>query len=159
MSESAQERPQRPPDLVYKVVNPTLKFLLYSPLHGLLSKRLIVLSFQGRKSGKPYSVVVGYHAEGDTLLVTTQARWAKNLGGGAPIHVRLRGRKRSGTAQLITDIDALSAAYATLLSGAPELGRFIGVSVDSAGTPVAAEVADAQQRGYVVIAIALSPVR
>jgi hypothetical protein len=158
VSEATQARPQRPPDLIYKIVNPTLKFLLYSPLHGLMSKRLMVLNFQGRKSGKPYSIVVGYHAEGDTVLVTTQARWAKNLAGGAPVHLRLRGRKRSGTAQLLTDIDAMSAAYATLLSGAPELGQFIGVRLDGAGKPVAAEVADAQQRGYVVIAIALSPV-
>jgi hypothetical protein len=158
MSESAQARPQRPPALIYKVVNPTLKVLLYSPLHGLMSKRLMVLNFQGRKSGKPYSIVVGYHADGDTVLVTTQARWAKNLVGGVPVNLRLRGRKRSGTAQLLTDIDAMSAAYATLLSGAPELGQFIGVSLDSAGKPVAAEVADARQRGYVVISIALSPV-
>ncbi|MEO7911940.1 MAG: hypothetical protein ABIV47_20035 [Roseiflexaceae bacterium] len=50
---SADQRAGPPlPKIAYRIVNPILGALLRSPLHSLISKRLMLLSFQGRKTGK-----------------------------------------------------------------------------------------------------------
>lgn len=91
------------PKAAYRVVNPVMKLLLHSPLHGLLSNNLMTLTFQGRKSGKRYTIPVGYLQRGDALYLFTHSGWWKNLQGGAPVTVRLRGQNRSGLAEPIQD--------------------------------------------------------
>jgi len=41
-------------------LNPLMRALLRSPLHGLLSGMLMLLSYTGRKSGKVYTIPIGY---------------------------------------------------------------------------------------------------
>ncbi|MBA3948035.1 MAG: hypothetical protein H0X37_26240, partial [Herpetosiphonaceae bacterium] len=48
------------PKWAYKIVNPMMTFILYTPLHRLLSNALMLLTFRGRKSGKRYTIPVGY---------------------------------------------------------------------------------------------------
>jgi len=91
------------PHWAYGVVNPIMSFLLRSPLHGLLSGSLMLLVYEGRKSGKRYSIPVGYMRAGDRLLVFSHAGWAKNFVGGGPVALRLRGELRPATASLVSD--------------------------------------------------------
>lgn len=91
------------PKPLYRIINPIMALLLRSPLHSLLSKSLMLLSFTGRKSGKRYSVPVGYMQAGQDLFVFTHSKWGKNLSGGVPVTLRLRGRNVAGTATLIAD--------------------------------------------------------
>lgn len=91
------------PHWAYAVVNPAMMGILRSPVHGALSGSLMVLSFTGRKSGRRYSIPVGYMEEGGKLYVFSHAPWAKNFAGGAPVSVRLRGQERQGTAQIVED--------------------------------------------------------
>ena len=67
-----------------------MKLLLRSPLHGLVSKRLMLLTMTGRKSGKQYSIPVGYTQVAETLYFGTNGKWKNNLRGKAPVRVRLR---------------------------------------------------------------------
>ena len=71
-----------------------VKPLLRSPLHFLLSGSLMLVTFTGRKSGKVYSTPVQYVRDGDSIVFFTQpARtWWKNLRGGSPVTLRLKGR-------------------------------------------------------------------
>ena len=46
---------------LYSLINPVVKVILRSPLHGLMSRNTILLEFKGRKSGKIYSTPVSYH--------------------------------------------------------------------------------------------------
>jgi len=48
------------PGFTLKIMNPLMKALLYSPLHGEVSKSLMLLSFTGRKSGMKFTPPVGY---------------------------------------------------------------------------------------------------
>jgi hypothetical protein len=62
----SQERGKTPiPKSAYKFVNPVSMFILRSPLHGVLSHAMMVLTFEGRKSGKKISVPVGYTRNGN----------------------------------------------------------------------------------------------
>lgn len=147
-----------PPKVAYKVINPVLKTLLRSPLHNPISKRLVVLTFKGRKTGREYSTPVGYtQVDNTTVLMTTQAPWWKNLRGGAPVRLRLRGQERAAVAEVITDAEAMQASYRQMLAGAPQLAEIVGIRLTPQGEPYPEDVAHARQRGYVVIKARLNP--
>ena len=115
----SQDRPpvetRTPPDWLkpaFKVVNPLMRALLRSPLHGLVSGSLLLITFTGRRSGREYTTPVGYEEHDGTLYVTSQTDrvWWKNLRGGADVTVRLRGEIREGRADVIED-DGTVADY------------------------------------------------
>jgi hypothetical protein len=82
-----------------------------SPLHRLLSSKRLVMTFTGRRSGTVYATPVNYLQRGCELLITTDSNWWRNLDGGAPVEVRLRGRRiRSRTAEVVRDHDRVAEA-------------------------------------------------
>ncbi len=107
-----------PPKALARVVNPTVKALLRSPLHWLFSRHLMLLSFRGRKTGSTYDIVVGRHEVDGALLVptgTTGRRWRLNFRGGAPTEVMIEGRRLSGRGELIEDPDEVARLHQLLL--------------------------------------------
>lgn len=89
--------------------NPLMKWLLRSPLHGVISSMYMLITFTGRKSGQTYTTPVEYCRDGtDVIFLTTPARvWWRNLKGGAPVMIRVQGRDLAGTATAIYgDLDA-----------------------------------------------------
>ncbi len=64
MAETTTTRMRRPPDIAYKVINPIMGLLLRSPLPGPVGKRLLLLEYTGRKSGKSFRLPVAYVREG-----------------------------------------------------------------------------------------------
>ncbi len=155
MTQAPPQPMRRPPRLAYKVLNPTFKTLLRSPLHGLLSGRLMVLTFTGRKSGKRFSIPVGYVQTDDTLLIATESAWSKNLHGDVPVRVRLRGRERAGLADVIADEEVMREKYRVMLAAGPQLGQIIGIRLDANGEPNPEDVARARERGHVVVRLKL----
>lgn len=120
-----------PPRALGRVIGPVLRVLLRSPLHGLLSRQLMLLAFEGRKSRKRYEVVVGRHEVGDTLLVPSGSRWRLNLRGGAPVEVTLGGKRRLGRAELVEDPDAVARAYKKLLDAlGAESAQRVGLRIN-----------------------------
>jgi hypothetical protein len=125
----ATEEPQGPPlpKWAYAIVNPTLSAIIRSPMHRLVSGSLMLLIFDGRKSGRRYSIPVGYLEEGSRLYVFSHSAWAKNFIGGAPVGVRLRGELRRGNAFMLSDpaeIDKVVRRMAT--ERGEEMGRRMG---------------------------------
>jgi deazaflavin-dependent oxidoreductase (nitroreductase family) len=128
---------------------------LRSPLHWLLSGRLALLTFYGRKSGRRYTTPVGYGRTDDALLVDTESPWWRNLRGGAWVGVRLQGRDRAGTAEVITDEALMREAYRIILAATPGYGRALGISLSSDGLPRREDIARIRQKGHVVVRIEL----
>ena len=83
---SLNERPPiegvEPPEWLAKVVNPTIKALLRSPLHRPASKHLMLLTFVGRKTGRTYDIVVGRREMDSTLVVVRASRWRTTCAAG-----------------------------------------------------------------------------
>lgn len=88
--------------LLNRMANIAMKPLLQSPLHHLVSGRLMLISFTGRRTGKIYTTPVEYQRQGDTVLLFTQKdrQWWKNLEGGAPVTIWLRGQELRGKADI-----------------------------------------------------------
>jgi hypothetical protein len=157
MATSSVTPRQRPPLVLYRFLfNPAFRLILGSPLHGLMSGALLVLSFRGRKSGKVYSVPVAYVQNGDQLMIATDSKWWKNLTGGASVQLRLRGQKREGHADVITSVEGLQTAFSHMLKHSPMLGQIVGLGQAADGTALPADVIAAHARGFVVVQIQLS---
>jgi hypothetical protein len=92
-------RIRQPPRWLQRLFSPLAKAVLRSPLHGLLSQRLLLLTFTGRTSGQSFSTPVLYEQTGDTLLLRAGGAWWKNLRGGVTVRVLLRGNVRAGRAE------------------------------------------------------------
>jgi hypothetical protein len=118
-----------PPGAVLKVINPIFKTLLRSPLARFAPPMMVVISFKGRKSGRPYDLVVGWHEVGGEHFVFSPARWPLNFRGGAPVEVRRGSLRRTYTGTLVSDPEVI----APLLQAAVDAGqpRDLGLKMDA----------------------------
>ena len=153
----SQPRRRRALRLVFRFINSVVGSILRSPVHQLLSGRLALLTFYGRKSGRRYTTPVGYGRTDGALLVDTESPWWRNLRGGVRVGVRLQGRHRAGTAEVITDEARMREAYRIILAATPGYARALGVSVGSDGLPRREDVARIRHKGHVVVRIELDP--
>jgi hypothetical protein len=83
--------------------------LLRSPLHRLVSRRLALITFTGTRSGRAYTIPVGYRREGAKVTIPVlwpgRKLWWRNLSTGAPVTLVLDGSRYAGvaTARPISD--------------------------------------------------------
>jgi len=163
VSKNHQKESKQPPRLLFKVLNPVMRGLLKSPLHGVVSGRLMLMHFTGRKTDKPYAVPVGYAQAGTTLYTGTEGRWARNLRGGADIEVSFKGKRRPATVDVISDVDGMMEAYRVIHGASPgyanALTRSGGVTFGPNGEVNRDEVERAGNAGHVVIRTTLNDVR
>ena len=77
----------------------------------------MLVSVAGRKTGRIYTTPVNYIRDGDALTVISRRyrTWWRNLRGGAPVTLRLRGRDLRGTGE-VTAVggEAVAAALTRL---------------------------------------------
>ena len=93
----------KPPEAMVRVANTIMRWLLESPLHGLVDKHLMLLHFRGRRTGRPYVVAVGRRTIDGQLAALTNSGWRVNFRGGAPVEVTIEGEHRRGDAELVED--------------------------------------------------------
>ncbi|MEW5868555.1 MAG: nitroreductase/quinone reductase family protein [Chloroflexota bacterium] len=78
-----------------KIMNAIMFPLLRSRLHFLASHGLMLITVTGRKTGKLYTTPVAYRREGERLVFFSGRglAWIKNLQGGAPVRLVLKGKE------------------------------------------------------------------
>lgn len=130
--------------------NPVTRWILSRRLHGVMSGRLLLVSFTGRKTGRSYVTPVSYVREGSRLLIPGGGAWWKNLGD-SPVRVRLRGTWRTASSEVITDPEALSETLARMMAANPALSVFTGIGLGADGRPARASFDIARRRGFVVV--------
>ena len=130
-NQNEQHRPPMPKFMI-KLVNPLLKLVLNSPLHGGMSSRLMVLSFTGHKSGKRYATPVGYVRSGNQIYVFTHSAWRNNFNQPAAVQMRIRGKSVKGTARLVTEPTRVKQMIQALTSvNGEEMSRRMGFWVEN----------------------------
>ena len=126
------------------MLNKTMKFILCSPLHGMVSKYLTLITFTGRKSGKTYTTPVSYYQQNNQVTIFTHANWWKNLQNGASVSLRIRGRELQGLANAVAeDKGAIAAKLTAHLKNSPFDAKFYNVTMDEHGNPVPEDVEQA----------------
>lgn len=140
---------------VLRRVNPLVASLLRSPLHGLLSRDVLVLGYTGRRSGRRYSTPISYVEHEGSLYLCTRPEasvWWRNLRGGAEVEIRLRGADLSAHAEVVpSESDEALGALRTFLARNPRTARDLyHVSRDVEGRPDETELAREVRRSVVV---------
>jgi hypothetical protein len=137
-----------PPTFVLKLVNPMLSFLLRTPLAGPARKQLMVLSFTGRKTGRPYSIPVSAHVIDNDLYALTGAPWKQNFRGGAAAEVVYDGKTTAMRGELIRDRGVVSDLFLRCAEGygVQRAQRMIGLKFRDQRMPTLDEFAEAADR-------------
>jgi hypothetical protein len=89
--------------ILNRTINPLLGWLIRSPLHRLASQRLALIAYTGRRSGRRYTIPVGYQLAGRHVTITagspeSKVWWGSLTRLGAPVELIVRGRRRTGHA-------------------------------------------------------------
>lgn len=122
--------------------NDFMAWLLRSPLHGLLSNGMMLITVTGRKTGKKYTTPVGYYREGDYLWVITSRdrTWWKNLRGGAEVGLLLKRKPVKAFAEPDLDEEAVEARMVEYLRHVPQAAKPMGIRMEN-GQPNAEDIA------------------
>jgi len=128
-----------------------MKFILRSPLHGMISKSILLVTFNGRKSGKTYTTPVSYSQQNGQVHIFTHAAWWKNLKKDAKVTLRIRGRDIQGLAEPVAeDKEVIASGLAAHLRKVPSDSRYYDVSFDDQGNPRSEEVKKAVQTAVMI---------
>jgi deazaflavin-dependent oxidoreductase (nitroreductase family) len=133
-----------------RLVNVPMRRLLKLPFTTPLNRRLMLLTFTGRKTGRVYQQPVSYVADGPDLLSPGGGRWTSNLSSERPIRIRLRGRDRRAVPELVREPAEVTALLQTMLTANPRLASFVPV-VDSNRQVDQAKLANALGHGFCII--------
>jgi hypothetical protein len=83
------------PEPLFVIINPVVTFLLRSPVHGICSNSLMLITFTGRKSRRKFTTPVRYVPVDGVIRCFTSATtlWWRNLKGGADVMLRVAGKE------------------------------------------------------------------
>lgn len=95
---------------VFDVANRLVRPLLRSPLHRILSGRLMLLTYEGVKSGRTYAIPVAYYRwEPDEVWAfSARTGWASNFRAPRAVQVLLRGREVRAVGTVVEEPEQLA---------------------------------------------------
>ncbi len=123
-------------------INPVMRLFLN---RGIGSKTLMMLQFKGKKTGQTYNFPVGYMQQGQTVFCYSPFSWWRNLRGGAPVTVVVKGQTLTGFADVCTDTEEIAAGLDVYLRHNPGDARFFRVKLDENRHPDPGDIAKAAQ--------------
>ena len=109
--------------------NDFMTWVLRSPLHGILSSGMMLITVAGRKTGKKYTLPVEYfETDGFLWVITSRDRtWWRNLRNGAEVELLLKHRPATAHADLVTDIEQVESHLWDYLRHAPLAAKPMGI--------------------------------
>ncbi len=147
--------------LFYRALNVPMRALLRSPLHGIASSNLCVLSYRGRRSGRRFETPLSYvrvPAEGDgrvLLLSSVDTGWWTNFlppkgdsgWRGEPVEILAAGEILRGRARTIQhDRERLREGVLRFLTALPRDAVVYGIGLGDDRRPKAADLSRALAR-------------
>jgi putative drug exporter of the RND superfamily len=148
---SAQQPGRRIPPPVWRIVNGFMRALLGLPLPTPLGKRLMLVEFTGRKTGRHYRQPVSYVRHDHALLTPGGGNWKRNLKPGQPIRLHINGRDQTAIPEIVTDPDAVADLLAVMIATNPAVTRFSGIGLDTNGRPDRQRVGQALEHGFAIV--------
>jgi hypothetical protein len=108
-----------------RIANVPMRWILSLPVETPIGRRLMLLFYTGRKTGRHYRQPVSYVEEGGVLLTPGGGRWKLNLRDGEAIRVRLRGRDVLASPDLVRDPDEVESLLRKMMAANPRLASFV----------------------------------
>ena len=113
---------------VLRIWNPVMKRLLTSPLHRPWSRWFALIEWTGRRTARTYRTPVSYVRDGDEVLITTGDAWARNLEGGGPMRIWVRGDEHAAQGETVVGEDDLVTLHERMFRIRPWFARLAGLS-------------------------------
>jgi hypothetical protein len=132
--------------------DPMMTWLLKTPLHGFVSKSVMLVGVSGRKSGRRISTPANYVRDGNTLWVISwrERTWWRNLRGGANVRVLLGGKNMEGSGQVFEEKDVVAQNLFDYYRKVPKAARYVGIGLDATGQAKPADCESAAQKMVVI---------
>ncbi len=162
MAYMAQQSPavtvSHPGRATRRVINPVLRFLLRTPVMGAARNALMVLSFNGRKTGRRYTFPLSAHRIDNDLYALTGAPWKQNFRDGADAEVCHAGKATTMHGEFIQDRSVVADLYLRCAEsyGVKSAQRMLGLKFRDERTPTIEEFTAAVEKNR-LIAIRLTP--
>lgn len=150
----------RLPEPLFILINPLIGALLRSPLHGLMSNSLMLLTYTGIKSGRRYTTPVRYVRVDGAIRCYTSAenKWWRNLKGGARVTLRVAGHEGNYEARaLFNDPPTIRAALQHYLRLFPGDAAYHDIRLNRDGSLVLEDLERASHDAVVVEAHPIAP--
>lgn len=112
---------------VLRRLNPVIGWILRSPLHGVLSRDLLLLTYVGPRTGVRRTLPLSYvEVAGRPHLCTRTSGWWRNLRNGRPVELHFRGRRVTAT-PVVLDLATPEAldAFRAFLTRNPKTGEML----------------------------------
>ena len=136
--------------------NDFMAWVLRSPLHGILSKGMMLITVNGRKTGKKYTLPVEYfEADGFLWIVTSRNRtWWRNLQSGASVELLLKNQPISAYANLVTNLEQVETHLLDYVRHAPLAAKVMGLRMENKIPNAEDLTREAQKRLFIRIQLA-----
>jgi len=147
------------PEPFFLVINPLMRMILRSPLHALMSRSLMLITYTGRKSGRVYTTPVRYLRVGNAVQCFTSpdTQWWRNLRGGAEVTLTIQGQALPFSASVIErDPHKTLEALRHYLTVFPQDAAYHDVRLRDDKSLVAADLERAAKHAIVVVATPLA---
>jgi hypothetical protein len=141
-----------------RVINVPMRFVLSLPVATPLTRRLMLITFIGRKSGKTYRQPLSYVEHEGTLLTPGGGKWKLNLTPGEPVRMRLRGGDVMARPEFVSDPDEVQKLLAVMAAANPRVRSFVGIPQDADGRLDRPRLQAALRYGFRVVRWHLDPV-
>jgi deazaflavin-dependent oxidoreductase (nitroreductase family) len=130
--------------IFHRVTNPFVRLILRSPLHSMLSGRLILITYTGKKSGTKHTLPVQYAKSDHELIVVAgyhqHKKWWRNLRQQSTIKVCYRGTWFEASATVFEgDVALIVPLFPAYLRRFPASARIRGLTLDPSGNVEDAE--------------------
>ena len=135
-----------PPKFLMQVVNPLMRAL--AARGRAVQSFVLILHYQGRRTGRRYDLPVGYRTVGGRILLFTNSEWRHNFRGGREIEVTYCGQRRPGKATLIDEPEIVTDVFEKRFGEMDRrrAQRDLGVRVSGEGAPTRPEWLDLVRR-------------
>lgn len=156
-------RPLAPPSTTHSIplsirvlrrLRPFVAAILASPVHGLLSRDVLLIGYAGRRSGRRYTLPLSYVEHGGALYLCTRPEgsdWWRNLKGGAAVDLVLCGRPVLARAEVLdSGSEEALAGLRAFVARNPGTGRMLYHVEQEGGRPREADLQQEIGRSVVV---------
>jgi hypothetical protein len=121
--------------------NDFMSWVLRSPLHGMMSNSMMLVTVKGHKTGKEYTLPVNYYRENGNLWVLTNRdrTWWRNIHDGADVSLLLKRQPVSAYAVLELETQSVERLLSDYLKHIPQAAKPMGIRMEE-GTPNAEDI-------------------
>lgn len=156
MDNTTRQRPAKVTDRSRKRsqrgINRFARFVLGSPVHRMMSGKLMIIEVIGRRTGTLYAVPTAYADHDGQVLAASAGTWLRNIAADRPVVVVHRGRRRMMRPEVAVERERALEIATWLLPGNPVLRSNMGVQLGPDGRPDQEQFDAARAQGVTFLA-------